>query len=473
MAKKQTGRNSKSRRVKPHQESEDKSQSVATRKGKASNLDKAKTKYGLLVSAAVVGIAAFWGGQWFSGELNADVSPLGRLMYYWPPGGPVAVKLLIQDEEDHTNKNTNRGLVATQKIPKGSIAIVADHVDLKGTLLQQQPQLESEVERLLQTAVQELKASMATMTTSKILAIIRFLQLVDIEKDPRWTAYADTLPTNVTSVAFYWTKEEWECVVTNRTSEVISQNIIVFHTVMGTLAKQSSLLQQIYSDPARAEWALLMINVRGFGDPLYFIPILDMADHNPLQALHTVFRQGKIYSVATQDIESGQVVYNTYGDLSPFETAIIYGFVQSEQESAFFEVPSIRLDMWRSERTKTIPQCTEQSYRFFGNVNNQTGQAHAFLPVEKAYQCIRKLVQSPNDTLLALYVADKLQADHQRYDTLANAEHCQSNEGNFPLIRTASRVTAKLLWEAYEIANRAAKDETIAYPGISSYKEMT
>ena len=467
MVKKQ--KNSKSRKEKAHKGSEDNGRSVSTRK--ASNLDTATTKYGLLVSAAVVGIAAFWGGQWFSGEPKTDLSPLGRLMYYWPPGGPVTVKSLIKDKEDYTN--TNRGLVATQKIPKGSIAMVADHVDLKKTLLQQQPQLGSEVERILHTVVQELKASMATMTTSKILAIIRFLQLVDIEKDPRWTAYAHTLPTNVTSVAFYWTKEEWQCVVTNRTSEVISQNLIVFHTVMGTLAQQSSLVQQIYGNPTRAEWALLMINTRGFGDPLYFIPILDMADHNPLKAVHTFFRQGKIHSVATQDIESGQVVYNTYGDLSPFETAIIYGFVQSEQESAFFEVPSIRLDMWRSERTKTIPQCTEQSYRFFGNVHNQTGQAHAFLPVEKAYQCIRKLVQSPNDTVLALYVADKLHADYQRYATLAHAEHCQSNEGNFPLIRTASHVTAKLMWEAYAIANRAANDETIAYPGIPSYGEIT
>ena len=53
---------------------------------------------------------------------------------------------------------------------------------------------------------------------------------------------------------------------------------------------------------------------------------------------------------------------------------------------------------------------------------------------------------------------------------MANSDKCQSDEGNFPLIRQANQVTASLMWEALEVALEVVEaDGNISYPGIPSY----
>ena len=474
--------------------------SKKTRSGKhkGKSADKSKEEKGatssgsgiLVTSVVVVVVAIFWGAWqggkflFFSGSGSEDVdvdslTPLDRLLHYWPSGGAVSVQSVSGN-----NTDDNRGLVAAKKIRKGSVAVASDYQDLQGEITSQRPELPAVVESVLGAVIKEQSAKFATLTAAKVLALIRFLQLVDIEEDPKWTAYADTLPQNVTNIAWYWTPEERKCIVPRPDDEAAFQNVAVFRQVMAQLAEQDPLVHQI--NPQRAEWAYGMMTTRGFGE-LFFIPVLDMANHDPLRAAPTFFlrEQAKIYLVAPHTIQEGHPVYLNYGPLTPVQSAEIYGFVQSEP--TYFEIPSIHRDLWLSDLTSNIEQCTKNSVRFFGNVGDQVISANlgkgenaykysmhfkAFMPSQLAHACLRVLIQSDEDSDMARYVAQKLQADYDKYASMANAPHCKSVQGNFPLIQQANEATANLIWDAYELADKAAKDGNVSYPGIPSYVQQ-
>jgi len=441
-----------------------------------------KKYYGMLVAITVVVVAHLWEFLLFSssgsasssssGEVNVDaLKPLEKLMHYWPSGGAVTVASVVGDEADG---DSFRGLVATRKIERGQVSLNADYHDLAGELTSQQPQLVNVVESLLQAAIQEQQATLATLSTGTVLALVRFLQLVDIEKVPKWTVYADTLPQNVTSMAWYWTPEERNCMVPRPNDALAWQNLSVFREVMTKLMEGQPWIQRIIRDPQRAEWAYLMFTTRAFED-LFFVPILDMGNHDPLKAVNTFFakEQKKILLVAPYTIQKGDPVYSTYGSLTPVHSAEIYGFVQAEP--SYFEVPSIHEDLRTSESTKNIGQCANPSVKFFGDVGDQEIYAQlggegghksvvthfqAFMPNEWAHACIRRLIPSDNKTDMAKYIAQKLESDHQQYVTMAHAPECQSTEGNFPLIRRANQVTAKLMWDAKGAWEQAADKGT-------------
>jgi len=436
-----------------------------------SNASTKWTLTGIMSSLAVVGLAYFW--RVYSNRVEQLSTPLGRLMYHWPPGEAVTIQ----------GTGSYRRVVATQRIQKGGVALSAEEVDLEGELLNENPELKSLVDQMLPQVIQEQSATLTTLTSStKILVMIRLLELIDIQKNERWTAYADTLPENVTTVSWYWTPEERNCTVPRPTEDWNLQDLRVFHAVMARLSEASPLVQQIYSPQnatkrSRAEWALLMMKTRAFGN-LYFLPIMDMINHNALQAISPFSSNHREYLVAARDIEPGEQVYNNYGELSPMHCLEMYGFVPSEAEAAYFEVPSIQEDLWHSPWTKAHPECTkDQGARFFGNVGHyETVEAEferlkkattfkAYMPTRTAPACMRAMLQSQtNDTDLARYVASKLQYDHDRYDAMAQAPHCQSNDANFPLIRQANQVTAWLLKNAHQVADAAANDASIPYP---------
>jgi SET domain len=440
----------------------------------------------VLILAYIYAIVKGGHGFFSSSTVNVGaLSPLDRLMYYWPSGGRVRVVTVTTNSTDGSE---NRGLVATRPIRKGSVAVVADYMDLEGEMSERHPELPFLVGAALQTTIQEQQAKFASLTAAKVMGLLRFLELVDIEKDPKWVAYADTLPKSVPGMAWYWTHEERKCVVSRPKEEQMFENLEVFHGTMAKLVPQSELVKKIYNtNPMRAEWAYLMMYTRGFGE-VFFLPLLDMGNHNPLKAAPTFFVRDhrKVYLVAPRDIPAGEPVYNTYGPLTPIQSAAVYGFVESEQEAAYLESPSIHQDLLRSEFTNTIPQCTKESPRFFGNVGDQVveaqlgegeGSSHkyslhfkAFMPTQLAHACLRVLLQSEKDEDMARYVAEGMESDYQRYIVMATAKHCQSDEGNFPLIRRANEVMASLMWEAYEVAEKAASSGgKIAYPGIESY----
>ena len=98
-----------------------------------------------------------------------------------------------------------------------------------------------------------------------------------------------------------------------------------------------------------------MLKTRGFGH--FFLPVLvHLANHNPLKSVPAfiVPDKGKagVY-VTTHNMEAGDPVYTSYGTLSsPVVAAEQYGFVETAEHSAFFEVPSIHEELLTSERNK-------------------------------------------------------------------------------------------------------------------------
>lgn len=448
------------------------------------NIKRQQQQYGIvstiticfLVSGAVVAAVLFhWKNQ--QQRVN-DMSPIDKLFYFWPPGDAVTV---------HTFENGIRGLVATRNIPKDTISIVGNYEDLEGSLLVQHPELKYMVQQVLQIASKQHQTRFDNRHVSCVLALIRFLQLVDVEQNPKWVAYAETLPKNITSVGMFWSQQEKECMVSRRSNylHLLKRNLIL--TAFDTLATKSSFVKSVYSSPQRVEWALLMFNTRAFAD-VNFLPSLDMANHNPRQALPIFQTSDKkqIYVVAPHDIAAGEQVFANYGLLSPLHSAEEYGFVVSEEDSAYFEVPSIREDMFASPNTITKPACLQETFLFYGRVvggeqlveatiyfghqkASQSVNFKAFMPTKSAYSCIEHLLQTDDDIKVAEYIANRLDVDYQRYAKMSNEPKCQSNEGNFPMIRQANQIQANLLWEAYEISLLAANG-TIPYPGIPAYK---
>lgn len=407
-------------------------------------------------------------------DTKIELSPLQRLGFHWNSGNAVAAKAVTNgDVED---RDINRGLVATKKIPKGKVAFSADYTDLGVEISELRPELPPLVESTLQAVIKERQASFTTLTSNQILALIRFLELVDIEKEQKWTAYAETLPSNVTTMAWYWTEEERKCIVSRPDEEAIFQDLEVFRAVFAKLSEESQAVQHVYdANPRRAEWSYAMLCTRGFGD-LFFVPILDMSNHNPLKSvpIFNLKDRKKFYVVSPVDIEPGEPIYSNYGPLTGIQSAERWGFVQS----AYFSSPTMHLDMWKSGLTNYIPHCTKESLQFFGDVGDQLIEAQLgkgaasvnysmyfkeYMPTTVTLACIKTIIQSEKEADVAKYVAEKLEQDYQQYAIMADADHCKSPDGNFPLIREANLVTSNLMWEAYEVARKAANDPNIPY----------
>lgn len=431
---------------------------------------------GLFVSVVVIGVAYLWANKDTLSSLGGSrLSVFEQLVEDWPVGGAVAVQSLTED---------NRGLVATRNISKGEMVLTAPYVDLEEELARKYPRLRALIEEVLADVIQEQGASFAVTTSAKILGLIRFLQLVDLEHNPKWMNYAESIPRNISTMSWYWTADERKCIVSRPDDEALLQDLNVFHATMATLKERSSVVRKIYTSKERMEWAYLMVRTRGFGT-VFFIPLLDLSNHDPRKAVPTFFdtKRKKYYLMAAQDIPAGDPIYNNYGPLSPIASAEHYGFVQSVEDSAYFEVPSIHRDLWRSDYTNTNEQCTLKPVMMFGNVGEEQvveaamadGRAmhstyfKSLMPTQLTNACLRVLLQSENDATMARYIAQQLALDYQRYAVMTNAPHCQSTEGNFPLIRQANDVTATLMWDAMEVAEAAAADESIPYPGIPTY----
>ena len=449
-------------------------------KRKTNDLQSALNHSGLHFVIAVVIIAYGWealGGSSglraiFSRQYINSLSPLDRFTYYWPLGDAVEIRYMSNDPDD-------RGLVAARTIRKGEVTLVADVPDLGGEMARLEPSLPALLKEANQAALQEEKSISTRPDTSNLLSTLRFLQLIDIEKDPKWVAYEEALPKNVSSMAWYWTPEERQCVVPRPGDQRAPHKLAAFHATMQKVAQQSDLVRQLYqTNPLRAEWVYLMFKTRGFGD-LSFLPAASMLNHNPLQAVppFVVPQRQKVYFVAPHDIPEGTPVYNNYGELSTVHTAEVYGFATSYNESAYFESPSIQRDLIRSPNTHDIDRCTVEPPLFFGNVGDQVVEAQyagsrnyfhfkSFVPTQSTMLCLQLLVNSQDEVKVARYVAEKLQDDYQQYATRANSPACQSDEGNFPIIQKTNEVTAQLMFDAYRYAEKVvAAEGRIAYPG--------
>lgn len=393
-----------------------------------------------------------------------------RLLDEWQPGKSVTVKTI----EDG---NRGRGLFATKDIRKGEVIARVQYPDLEAEITREHPNLKSAVETALIKAVKRHSAwKWTTLTSGKVLSLLKFLLEDSLGEESIWDSFIQTIPRNVSNMAWYWTEAEKKCAVPRPNSNSLHLDLQVYHSVMADVKDSFPPLNEIYTKE-KTEWAYLMLKTRGFGQ--YFLPVLHLANHNPLESVPAFLipHAGTAVYVATHEIKAGHAVYTTYGPMTPVVTAEQYGFV--EKSSAYIEIPSILEDLRKSERTKNEPLCNVEPVRLFGSVPTKVvgtkfkNAGHstyfkAFMPDERSYACIRVLLQTERDTDVAAYIAEKLEVDYNRYKAMAEATHCQSDEGNFPLIREANEVSARLMWGALDVAKQG-RDFKIPYPGIPTY----
>jgi hypothetical protein len=185
----------------------------------------------------------------------------------------------------------------------------------------------------------------------------------------------------------------------------------------------------------------------------------------------------RVYLVATRDYQAGEqvVLFNSYNKLILSTMAESYGFL--DLNAAYVNIPSISKDLHESPAARGIDPCITQDMVFSGDISegrmearfrhlHQTTYYKPFHPGQLVYQCVRVMLQSEHGPI-AKYMAEKIGQDLKAYEDMANAAHCQSSEGNFPIIgQQVNEVTARLLRDALLVAKQAARCE-IDYPGMS------
>ena len=407
-----------------------------------------------------------------------------------------AVEVVENPSEDDTGNL--RGLFVSKDIAKGQLVVSMRYQDLSDQVVDNYPsyKLKDMVEQLLHQAISDYKAKEGSkilpnfkpISSGSILTLVGLTLLLEGENTMQvgssWASFIDTLPSyndmHKLKNALHWTPEAYTCVVPRPDSHHVYAAFEIYTQVVEELKARFPPLRAVSTETI--EYAYLIKKTRGFGDKL--LPIMDMANHNPLKA-HPVFvqvREKRAYFIATDDMKAGDEVFNFYGPLSPMNSAEEYGFV--DPNTPYFDVPSIHRELLTSPGTRKEVMCTQDPVRFFGNMTEQVVYAEgvgtnrfsayykAFMPTELAYACIRVLLQTEDDTKVSAYVAKKLKEDLLRYKEMTLAPHCQPNstslDSAYTIIQSANRVTARLMYGAFKEAKRASKGE-IAYPGISKY----
>ena len=291
-----------------------------------------------------------------------------RLMEEWQPGDHIQIKKEVVE-----GGSEDRELVAKWDIQKGQMITSVDFPDLEEELVQEY----RSVRPIVQTAMEHVFTSTSnsrwsTLTTGKILSLIKFLIEDSKGEESVWHSFIESIPKNVTNMAWYWSTAEKECVVPRPGSEGLHDDLRIYHAVMNNVKENFAPLAEIYNKD-RAEWAYLMLKTRGFGQ--YFLPVLHLANHNPLRGISAFIlpKTGTAAYIATHNMKRGDPIYTDYGKLTPVTSAEQYGFV--EQEPAFFEVPSILEDLLSHEKTKNERLCTREPMKFFGNMSTQVVDA--------------------------------------------------------------------------------------------------
>ena len=297
-------------------------------------------------------------------------------------------------------------------------------------------------------------------------------------EDSYFYPYLQTLPHNVSQLGLYWTDDERKCVLQDRAgydAAALRDFQAAFAALRDRFPPMSSVEDKI------AEWMFVMVRTRAFGSRL--IPVLDLANHNAAFSVSPFVLKndrGALtdYLVATQDWNTSDPVYNSYGPLSVQEMAEEYGFV--DEAAAYVQAPSLAADMeihaQQSTDTKFKNLCVETNLKFFGAVPTGLVEAQykhmkqsTFLmagrPTPLAFECFRAALDAPDGASVARYLAGKLRHDINRYQELATAPDCQAETGAFPLIRRSNQITAALLEKALTVAEAGARG-AIEYPGI-------
>ena len=144
-------------------------------------------------------------------------------------------------------------------------------------------------------------------------------------------SYFETLPATAQPLlGIYWTERQHACVFGRgyRSSSTAPTSLTAFRAAWSILREERPTLPLHTVTPNVAEYMYAMVLTRGFGECL--VPVLDLANHDPLQAVppfttnrprpqsktQTQRRQTQQTThilVATQNMSAGTPVYNSYG----------------------------------------------------------------------------------------------------------------------------------------------------------------
>lgn len=395
-----------------------------------------------------------------------------RLNADFPVGGKVKVAEV---------KSNTAGIITKRKIRKGEVIMKIEPMDvLPSKKIKEESWYPTLVETLSTARSLQLSnfssyelPTVQDMLTAAVLLMERYKGGMS-----HWHTYIEALPRNVSHMSFYWSAQELKCIVPRMDGaskpEILQSKLQNFHTMFDPIWEKVAHSMDLPSPLLRneTEWAFLTIKTRAFRGEL--IPIFDMLPHDPTKSVTIFTIAGASYLVATRNHKAGEQVFISFNEMTPSDMAETYGFV--DPNAAFVNAPSISRDLQASENTRDIDLCTKNEMLFFGNVPEgrveaklgeleQSTYFKPFHPTELLYQCVRVLVQSEDGTTIAKYISEKLVEDISSYETMANVAHCQSDSGNYPIIRQVNAVTARLLRGALGVAQKAARGQ-IEYPNI-------
>ena len=401
------------------------------------------------------------------------------------------------------------GLFASKDIQKGDIIL---HVGMDDKIT---PQLIEDSYPHLRKKIESVLASYAwtkqeAPELQQVLVVLSALLEFKKGTHSKFYPYFQTLPSNVSTVSWYWTPAERACVVPRNigypSPEQWQLSLEHFKTVLRTIVERqwvASSLLTLRDLDTTVEWMYLMLRTRGFSTSASsqsggFVPLFDIPNHVSTKATSPfVMDHGTHFLVATTDVTAGDEIYNSYGDFSSIELLEQYGFLD-EDNPTYVAVPSISEDMIQLVAKSKKPNARFQSLctsggtlKFFGlipeegPVEAKLGHLHQFKymkshrPTESMYQCAQYFLRSQDGATIAKYFVKKLEEDALKYELMTRAPQCQQQQqqqgedddtakvvgNNLALIQKGNVLTAKLLREAAGIARQAANGE-IDYPGI-------
>eukprot|EP00039_Didymoeca_costata_P004353 m.72789 g.72789 ORF g.72789 m.72789 type:complete len:457 (+) comp12358_c0_seq2:279-1649(+) len=305
-----------------------------------------------------------------------------------------------------------------------------------------------------------------------------------------WVNYIDKMPVNVSTVSWYWTKEEASCAYynSNEDDEMTKNFVNIFKAVAPVLPclKNTFPSPISQSDIDEALWSFLMVMTRSYGTTL--VP-LDLFNHNPKLGLgpmtiKTSEGKERVYLVATRDHQPGEQIFASYGSLSPYKMLRQYGFID-ESVAVVADLPSLTKMFQESEYLKGVPCEANFFARNYDNEDPKKAyvvQSRLKIPHEKPYktervyrpgmpdlntlECLQVMSQKENQKVLANFVAKILKDDIEHYRALATRPECLQEVGNFPNIRKANEISAKILENALHVASRV-NEGTDSWPSLA------
>eukprot|EP01138_Halocafeteria_seosinensis_P014542 gb/GECG01014845.1/.p1 GENE.gb/GECG01014845.1/~~gb/GECG01014845.1/.p1 ORF type:complete len:629 (+),score=143.31 gb/GECG01014845.1/:1-1887(+) len=222
-----------------------------------------------------------------------------------------------------------RYVVARERIPEGSILV---HVPQECCIMAQG----SEHERLMHFLKQEKQ-----LNSLFAVALVLLHEISQGEPKSKFGKHLETLPENFTSALYF--DEEAKRLLKNTTLEGMLDSLPVYERWEKEIAPLMEERSEFWNLKVQSfehfRRALALVLSRGFHDHKmegpHLVPVVDLLNHHCTKACTCpAFEysgdkfQFRMY--AHRDIEAGEEVYNTYGNLSDAQLLHTYGFIHED-----------------------------------------------------------------------------------------------------------------------------------------------